>query len=199
MKLLLKMLIPMLIAFTSLANVYAARTKQTTNKIAVSKPHSQIMKKKAPFKPARGRGRPPQLEKMTPQERKAEAEWRLEKNRQAARDCRQRRKAYVKELEAKVAEYEAHLQTQATIIATLRKKVEDLKTKSLEQDDKSEPALVPLTVDEVTEALTTPPDSADAYNSTTNPFSLESVTAGAAANSETHFPLPSHVLPAIWL
>ena len=164
------------------------------------------MKKKAPFKPARGRGRPAQLEKMTPEEILAESEWRRRKNRESAKACRERKKAYIEELEAKVATYEARLQKQTTTIATLRKQLKCLKTKSLAQQsqtkkqyDQSPPDLVPLTVDEVTEALTTPPDSADAYNSTTTPFSLESVTTGAVAGSEAHLPPPYHVLPTSWI
>ena len=42
--------------------------------------------------PARGRGRQKQLEQMTEAEKKAEAAWRLEKNRLAARDCRRAKK-----------------------------------------------------------------------------------------------------------
>ena len=44
------------------------------------------------WKPARGRGRQKQLEQMTEAEKKAEAAWRLEKNRLAARDCRRAKK-----------------------------------------------------------------------------------------------------------
>lgn len=46
----------------------------------------------AKWKPARGRGRQKQLEKMTEEEKRAEAAWRLEKNRLAARDCRRAKK-----------------------------------------------------------------------------------------------------------
>eukprot|EP00039_Didymoeca_costata_P031682 m.35906 g.35906 ORF g.35906 m.35906 type:complete len:309 (+) comp8983_c0_seq1:283-1209(+) len=49
--------------------------------------------------PARGRRRKIQLQSMTPEQIKAEAEARMEKNRRSARDCRRRKKNYIMELD----------------------------------------------------------------------------------------------------
>jgi len=46
--------------------------------------------------PARGRGRQMQLKRMSNEQIEAEAAARLERNRQAARECRQRRKEHVR-------------------------------------------------------------------------------------------------------
>merc|ERR1712151_415572 len=74
-------------------------------------------------KPARGRGRQLQLAKMTAAQKKAEAEFRLEKNRQAARDFRLRRKNQVQTLEEQVKKYEERDQAQRTQIAHLQAEV----------------------------------------------------------------------------
>lgn len=70
-------------------------------------------------KPARGRGRQLQLASMTEEQKKAEAKARLEKNRQAAREFRTRRKEHVIELEQRVADFEARDFQQTTEIERL--------------------------------------------------------------------------------
>jgi hypothetical protein len=59
--------------------------------------------------PARGRGRQLQLAQMSTEQRAAEAKARLEKNRQAARGFRARRKGHIKILEDRVAGFEAEI------------------------------------------------------------------------------------------
>lgn len=71
-------------------------------------------------KPARGRGRSLQLSAMSDAEKQAEAEVRLERNRQAARDFRLRRKHHVDGLERQVAEYERRDREQVQLIAELQ-------------------------------------------------------------------------------
>lgn len=58
-------------------------------------------------KPARGRGRAAQLKKMSREQIEAEADARAEKNRQAAKKCRQIRKAETEHLRNKCAELES--------------------------------------------------------------------------------------------
>jgi len=74
----------------------------------------------ADHKPARGRGRSLQLSAMSEAEKQAEAEVRLERNRQAARDFRLRRKQHVDGLERQVAEYERRDREQIQLIAELQ-------------------------------------------------------------------------------
>jgi len=57
-------------------------------------------------KPARGRGRTAQLQRMSREQIEAEADARVEKNRQAARECRARRKQQVGELRQCVEDLE---------------------------------------------------------------------------------------------
>lgn len=71
-------------------------------------------------KPARGRGRHIQLKKMTPEQRRAERIARAEKNRQAAREFRVRRKNHMTELESKVKTLEAREQEQQQKISELQ-------------------------------------------------------------------------------
>lgn len=71
-------------------------------------------------KPARGRGRQNQLAKMTKEQIEAEADARLEKNRQAARDCRLRRKQHTKFLEQKLAQLEKEKKAQDKLIRHLQ-------------------------------------------------------------------------------
>lgn len=79
-------------------------------------------------RPARGRGRLNQLKQMTPQQRKAEAAARAEKNRQAARDFRLRRKYHVQELEDKVSALEEKDKVQSTRINELEAELEQLRS-----------------------------------------------------------------------
>merc|ERR1719345_64602 len=74
-------------------------------------------------KPARGRGRQLQLAKMTPAQKKAEAKARLEKNRQAARGFRARRKNHVVELEQQIADYEQRDRDQLNAIRELKQQI----------------------------------------------------------------------------
>lgn len=74
-------------------------------------------------KPARGRGRQLQLAKMTPAQKKAEAKARLEKNRQAARGFRARRKNHVFELEQQIADYEQRDRDQLNTIRELQQQI----------------------------------------------------------------------------
>jgi len=78
-------------------------------------------------KPARGRGRQIQLSKMTAAQKKAEAGFRLEKNRQAARDFRLRRKNQVQVLEEQVTVYADRDRTQLAQIAQLEAQVARLR------------------------------------------------------------------------
>jgi len=81
----------------------------------------------ADHRPARGRGRSMQLKAMTREQIEAEAEARLEKNRQAARDCRLRRKQQVGLLTEQVQTLRRKdSQSQATI-AGLRNEVQQLR------------------------------------------------------------------------
>lgn len=80
----------------------------------------------AGHKPARGRGRQLQLAAMSAEQKKAEAKARLEKNRQAAREFRMRRKEHVHVLETQVADFEARELAQAAEIAALRAQVAKL-------------------------------------------------------------------------
>lgn len=103
----------------------------------------------ADHRPARGRGRSHQLEKMTRVQIEAEAEARLEKNRQAARDCRLRRKQQVGVLQERViglensaAEDQAYIaeledrevQSQA-LVAALRGQIQRLEKSSVPRED----------------------------------------------------------------
>jgi hypothetical protein len=74
-------------------------------------------------KPARGRGRQLQLAKMSPAQRKAETKARLEKNRQAAKGFRARRKDHVQDLELAIADYEHRDQQQMAAIADLKRQI----------------------------------------------------------------------------
>jgi hypothetical protein len=67
---------------------------------------------------------------MTTAQIEAEAEARLERNRQAARDCRQRRKVHVGDLEEKVAGLEEDKRRQAQHIAALESRVRELEASS---------------------------------------------------------------------
>jgi len=77
-------------------------------------------------KPARGRGRQIQLAKMTPEQKKAEAKARLEKNRQAARGFRARRKNHVFDLEQQIAAFEQRDQEQVAAIAELKLQIQQM-------------------------------------------------------------------------
>ncbi|KAJ1645233.1 hypothetical protein LPJ64_003166 [Coemansia asiatica] len=68
---------------------------------------------------APGSGRPGSLRHLTPDERRAR---RLQRNRLAAKECRQKKKAYISNLESQVAD----LQTENT---QLRKEIEELNAK----------------------------------------------------------------------
>lgn len=81
----------------------------------------------ANHKPARGRGRQLQLAKMTTEQREAEAKARLEKNRQAARGFRARRKDHIKNLEAQVAGFEQREVEQRAVISSLQSEIEQLR------------------------------------------------------------------------
>lgn len=74
--------------------------------------------------PARGRKRRQQLEAMTEEERALEAEIRAERNRQSARDCRVRKKSYIRTLQTEVERQKAQLAGQADAMAQLRKENE---------------------------------------------------------------------------
>jgi len=78
-------------------------------------------------KPARGRGRQLQLSKMSPAQRAAEAKARLEKNRQAAKGFRARRKGHINELEARVTEFEVREEQQQAAITSLHGEIKALK------------------------------------------------------------------------
>lgn len=80
----------------------------------------------ADHRPARGRGRLHQLEKMTRVQIEAEAEARLEKNRQAARDCRRRRKEHAGVLQERVE----YLQNKAAEDQTYIAELEDSEVQS---------------------------------------------------------------------
>lgn len=80
----------------------------------------------ADHKPARGRGRQLQLATMTEAMKKAEAKERLEKNRQAAREFRVRRKEHVVELEQEISVFEARDQAQSQEISKLHAQVAKL-------------------------------------------------------------------------
>lgn len=76
-------------------------------------------------RPARGRGRQKQLTMMTAEQIEAEANARLIKNRQAARDCRMRRKLHVKDLEARVDELEQQRAAQDRLVRRLQQRLKD--------------------------------------------------------------------------
>lgn len=80
----------------------------------------------ANHRPARGRGRTHQLDKMTREQIEAEAEARLEKNRQSARECRLRRKQQVGILQMQVAELTKKDEESQQIIAKLQQRVREL-------------------------------------------------------------------------
>jgi len=68
---------------------------------------------------ARGRGRRKQLEQMTEQEKAAEKESRMEKMRISARECRKRKKAGIKGLEAKLQKFAQKDKRSAATISRL--------------------------------------------------------------------------------
>lgn len=78
------------------------------------------------FKPARGRGRQAQLKKMSNKEKAAEAAWRLEKNRIAARECRERRKEHFAELQEQLGAYEKQNLEQQQVIDKLNAEIATL-------------------------------------------------------------------------
>lgn len=80
----------------------------------------------ADHKPARGRGRQLQLAKMTAAQKKAESKARLEKNRQAARGFRARRKNHVFELEQQIAGYEQRDRAQLDAIEDLKLQIAEM-------------------------------------------------------------------------
>lgn len=149
-----KILIVILVACTSLVNVYAARTKQATKKTAASKPQRQVMKQEAPFKPTRGRGRQIQLNAMSQEEINAEAIWRLENNRISAKACRKRKKAYVKGLEKKVVSYEERDKANLAEIDRLKQLKQQLEKEHARQETAPLP-LQAISWQEVNDLLTT--------------------------------------------
>lgn len=109
----------------------AGKAATTTTRGGTSKALSRIARAASPVldthgllpddhRPARGRGRQNQLAKMTAEQIEAEAGARLEKNRQAARDCRLRRKQYTMVLEDKVAQLEKDKRAQDKLIKSLQ-------------------------------------------------------------------------------
>jgi len=100
----------------------AARSRRggPTDKPKSARPYAGTGLLPADHKPARGRGRSLQLSAMSEAEKQAEAEVRLERNRQAARDFRLRRKHHVDGLERQVAEYERRDREQVQLIAELQ-------------------------------------------------------------------------------
>ena len=79
---------------------------ESNKKVKVIDMHDQILNNAGlhNHKPARGRGREKQLKTMTIEQKDAEIQARLVKNRKAARDCRKRKKEYVCSLEEKIIE-----------------------------------------------------------------------------------------------
>lgn len=75
-------------------------------------------------RPARGRGRHLQLQSMSKEQIEAEEKARAEKNRLAARHCRQRRKNLLQSLESKIAMLEEKDKENQRIIAELKAKLE---------------------------------------------------------------------------
>lgn len=76
--------------------------------------------------PARGRRRKIQLQQMTPEQIKAEAEARMEKNRRSARDCRRRKKNYIETLDKQLQAMATRDRKQQKLIATLESQVASL-------------------------------------------------------------------------
>lgn len=74
-------------------------------------------------RPARGRGRSIQLSSMTKEQIAAETVARNERNRQAAKECRRKRKEHVELLEARVEKLESVLSGNRKTIAELRAKL----------------------------------------------------------------------------
>ena len=75
---------------------------------------------------ARGRRRKLQLASMTEEQKAIEAEARMVKNREIARNCRRRKKAKIGDLEARVVQHETTIGDQARRIASLHKLVAQL-------------------------------------------------------------------------
>lgn len=75
---------------------------------------------------ARGRGRRKQLEKMSPAEKQAEKEARMEKMRISARECRLRKKHNIATLEGKLEAYEVKDKRSRNMIARLKDEVQRL-------------------------------------------------------------------------
>lgn len=82
--------------------------------------------------PARGRRRKIQLQSMTPEQIKAEAAARMEKNRQSARECRRRKKNYIQQLDGQLKTLQAKDRKQMKTIATLQSQLEEMQ-KQLER------------------------------------------------------------------
>lgn len=108
---------PAAAATTTTATTTASRTKCMKRS---TKPKTATKLLPLGHKPARGRGRQLQLAKMTSAQKRAEAEFRLEKNRQAARDFRLRRKNQVQVLEEQLQVFADRDLKQQQQIARLR-------------------------------------------------------------------------------
>lgn len=80
----------------------------------------------ADHQPARGRGRAAQLASMTKAQIAAESAIRAEKNRQAARECRLRRKDHVSNLKAKAVGLETRYSAAMKTIKQLQARVAEL-------------------------------------------------------------------------
>lgn len=78
---------------------------------------------------AKGKARPIQLATMTPEQIAAERKKTLERNRRAAAECRKRRKAELKQLEATVAAAEAKDAMQRKTIKELHSTIDRLQAK----------------------------------------------------------------------
>jgi hypothetical protein len=81
----------------------------------------------AGYKPARGRGRQPQLANMTKAQKKEDQERRRERNRVCAHEARKRKKLFHAALEQQAAELEQKLQAQDEEIASLQSQIAHLK------------------------------------------------------------------------
>lgn len=101
------------------ATAKANSKSPTPNATAKATPKSPKSPLPVDHRAARGRGRAAQLAAMTPAQIAAEADIRAKKNRQAARDCRLRRKSYVGDLKARAAELEILYEASQDTIARL--------------------------------------------------------------------------------